>query len=149
MARVAAAVTLAGFAGSLLVASCAAQYTALPLSAVTGKVVHLDATLLVTPYPPPAIYRAWFREMEQCSGKRSAIPFDSLTFVAVHAEAFAAKGRGPFLGYTYMDERTIAVVADSTGSRWLVAHEMLHVVLGAPGHPQFPFLWPCNVQSSP
>lgn len=122
LARVALLVTLAGFAGAILVGTCHAQQVAVAPT--------------VTSYAPPPVYRAWYAHMLACSGVvHPAAPFDSLHFLSVTDTAFAAEGQvRRYIAYTYPGDRTIVVIRDSLYAERVVSHELLHAILGKPGH---------------
>lgn len=101
----------------------------------------------VTPRPAPEAYRRWLTWVEQCSGFRLPFPIDSLTVLAVGANGFLAHGGGPFLGYAYFADRTIAVVEGREQDSLLVSHELLHLVLHPrDGHPDVPWTTPCGLK---
>lgn len=84
---------------------------------------------------PLTEYKQWYADMALCSGVvHPAIPFSSLRYIVVHAPVFPVEGRGAYLGYTFLSDSTIYVVADSAASKLVISHEMLHAIIGRPGH---------------
>lgn len=84
----------------------------------------------------PTLYREWWANMEQCSGRtgnldsvRWFLPADTM------ATWFWSSSNRP-AGGTYIEsERAIIVIRTSVTNQWRIEHEMLHAILRSPGHP--------------
>lgn len=96
----------------------------------------------VQEYAPPDGYRTWYREMEACSGQHGPV-FDSIRFFAVDAPTFMMQGYR-VVGWGDAHSRTVWVTTRDLFERRIVAHELLHIILG-PGHPVVPWKMPCQV----
>ncbi|HET8623274.1 MAG TPA: hypothetical protein VFM14_06905 [Gemmatimonadales bacterium] len=87
------------------------------------------------PMEPPPQYRAWFAETEACSGR--AGNFDRLVFHVVEGESFECPS-GRCVG-RWNDNHHIYIASAYVNNELVVRHEMLHDLLGRPGHPDPPF----------
>jgi hypothetical protein len=88
-----------------------------------------------TPYSAPAQYGPWFHDVLECSGVvHPHATFPDLSFVSVPGEFFMADGHADRIGYAYVDTKTIYVIASRTLDERVIKHEMLHQILGVPGH---------------
>ncbi|HEX5388028.1 MAG TPA: hypothetical protein VFW66_15105 [Gemmatimonadales bacterium] len=88
---------------------------------------------------PPAEYRAWFAETQACSGLKGN--FDRIEWYEVDGGSFDCPG-GKCVGRWNANHR-IFIASDYLESEMVVRHEMLHELIGHPGHPDPPFGNPC------
>jgi hypothetical protein len=93
--------------------------------AVLGSCSAPLEPLAATSMPITAEYRRWWKAMEQCSGLRGSI--DRQTFWKVEAMDRQAVARW----YPGRIVLTSLFVNDSL----VVSHEMVHALIGRPGHP--------------
>ena len=80
-------------------------------------------------------YRAWFAETEACSGRTG--DFERLVFHVVEGESFECPS-GRCVG-RWNDNHHIYIASAYVNNELVVRHEMLHDLLGRPGHPDPPF----------
>jgi hypothetical protein len=91
-------------------------------------------------YIPPPIYQEWWQWTESCSGLTRS--FSRLTFVEMPGETFLIRGQHSW-GYWY--DHTIWVSEHHVMDEQVVRHEMLHELIGHPGHPKDLFITKCNL----
>jgi hypothetical protein len=87
------------------------------------------------PMAPPAIYRRWWAETEACSGRSG--DFDRIEWVEVPGNSFKCSS-GECVGH-WESSHMIFVASDWKMHEMVVRHEMLHELIGRPGHPDPPF----------
>lgn len=87
------------------------------------------------PMSPPSLYREWWSSTEACSGKTGK--FDRIQWFVVPGHGFECPG-GKCAG-RWQDSHTIYISDDYKNNELVVRHEMLHELLGYPGHPDPPF----------
>ena len=88
-----------------------------------------------TPLKPPSLYREWWARTEACSGRTG--DFDRVSWFVVDGPGFACPG-GVCAGHWESTHR-IFLAGDYRQNELVVRHEMLHELLGRPGHPDPPF----------
>jgi hypothetical protein len=91
------------------------------------------------PIDPPAEYQAWFAKTEACSGLSGE--FTRIRWYAVAGDSFDCPG-GRCVGRWNTDHR-IFIASAYLHSELVVRHEILHDLIGHPGHPDPPFGSPC------
>lgn len=84
---------------------------------------------------PPAEFQIWWSRTEQCSGLHAS--FARVQWYVVPGDSFSCPG-GRCVGH-WEDDHTIYISADWLDNEMVVRHEMLHDLLGRPGHPDPPF----------
>jgi len=84
---------------------------------------------------PPAVYREWWSQTEACSGLTG--DFDSIEWLVVPGNSFSCSS-GRCAGH-WQSRHQIYIASDWTMHEMVVRHEMLHDLLGRPGHPNPPF----------
>jgi hypothetical protein len=89
----------------------------------------------------PAIYREWFAKTEACSGRTG--DFDRIKWHIVNGRTFECPV-GACVGY-WEDTHHIYIAAASQMDELVVSHEILHDLIGHPGHPNPPFDYPCRL----
>src|SRR4051812_29911426 len=87
------------------------------------------------PLDPPPIYREWWAKTEACSGRTGN--FDRLRWSVVEGYSFPCYS-GQCAGH-WTTNHHIFVAGDWALDEMVVRHEMLHDLLGKPGHPDPPF----------
>jgi len=87
------------------------------------------------PMAAPSEYRAWFAATEACSGRTG--DFDRIVWHLVDGEGFECPS-GRCVG-RWNDNHHIYIASAYLNSELVVRHEMLHDLLGRPGHPDPPF----------
>ena len=87
------------------------------------------------PMKVPTLYRTWWARTEACSGRTG--DFDRVQWFVVDGPGFACPG-GTCAGHWESSHR-IYLAGDYRNSEMVVRHEMLHELLGRPGHPDPPF----------
>lgn len=87
------------------------------------------------PMKAPASYRTWWARTEACSGRTG--DFDRVQWFVVDGPGFTCPG-GTCAGHWESSHR-IYLAGDWRSSEMVVRHEMLHELLGRPGHPDPPF----------
>jgi hypothetical protein len=92
-----------------------------------------------SPMSPPAVYREWWAKTAACSGLTG--DFDRVQWSVVPGQGFKCAS-GTCAGHWEPDHH-IYVAQDWTMNEMVVRHEMLHDLLGRPGHPDPPFGDPC------
>ncbi len=88
-----------------------------------------------SPITPPALYREWWSKTEACSGRSGN--FDRVKWFVVEGSGFACRG-GTCAGH-WESSHEIFLAGDFRNNEMVVRHEMLHELLGRPGHPDPPF----------
>jgi hypothetical protein len=86
-------------------------------------------------FTPPDIYRTWFAETEVCSGLSGE--FERLRFYRVPGGEFPCPTGMCVARWT--DSHEIFVAEEFLHDEMVVRHEMLHDLIGQPGHPDPPF----------
>ena len=87
------------------------------------------------PMEPPPVYREWWAKTEACSGRTGN--FDRLRWSVVEGHSFSCSS-GECAGHWRSDHH-IYLAGDWVMDEMVVRHEMLHDLLGRPGHPDPPF----------
>jgi hypothetical protein len=87
------------------------------------------------PMMAPDVYRIWWDKTEACSGLSG--DFDRVEWLVVPGHGFTCSS-GQCAGHWESDHR-IFIASDWTRNEMVVRHEMLHDLLGRPGHPSPPF----------
>lgn len=87
------------------------------------------------PLDPPPVYREWWTKNQACSGLQG--DFDRLRFSVVPGRSFSCSS-GQCAGHWRKDHH-IFLAADWVMDEMVVRHEMLHDMIGLPGHPAPPF----------
>ncbi|MGH7628141.1 MAG: hypothetical protein ACREOF_01895 [Gemmatimonadales bacterium] len=80
-------------------------------------------------------YRAWFARTEACSGRTGN--FDRIVWHVVDGDGFECPS-GRCVG-RWNDNHHIYIASAYLENELVVRHEMLHDLLGRPGHPDPPF----------
>jgi hypothetical protein len=88
---------------------------------------------------PPAEYRVWFEKTQACSGLTG--DFDRIKWYVVDGQDFDCPS-GKCVG-RWNDDHTIYVARAYSENEMVVRHEILHDLIGHPGHPDPPFGNPC------
>lgn len=94
--------------------------------------------------PAPAGYRSLWAAVQECSGVHDSTGlYDRLHWAG--GVRHATSGEPLLAGYFPPD--TIYLSDRAKGEAWVVAHEMLHALLGPTSlaHPTNPFLFPCKL----
>lgn len=126
----------------------------LPMLALLGGCFMLQTrpTRAVRIYPPHE-YRTWWREMEQCTGRRADL--DDWTFRVVPREFLTLRYTQnvdgtlrvyQILARTYEDRRLIVFGAAYMLDSSVVRHEMIHA-LGVGEHDYRVFVTACRVEN--
>lgn len=111
--------------------------------AVLGLLLILIAwTLLVatpvtgaTVFTPPASYRAWWAEVEQCSGRRG--DYDAVTWERAESPTVHLPDGGFAKAFHFGSNNTIVLARPYLDDARIVRHEMLHALLyPTDGHPR-------------
>jgi hypothetical protein len=84
---------------------------------------------------PPASYEAWWSSTEACSGRTGS--FSSVQWFMVPGHSFDCPN-GKCVG-RWEGKHKIYIAEDWLHSEMVVRHEMLHDLIGRPGHPDPPF----------
>jgi hypothetical protein len=87
------------------------------------------------PLTPPAVYQEWWDKTEACSGLTG--DFDRLTWSVIEGSSFSCSS-GQCAGHWSKDHH-IFLAGDWVMDEMVVRHEMLHELIGRPGHPAPPF----------
>lgn len=88
-----------------------------------------------TPLNPPPVYRAWWAKTEACSGRTGN--FDRVSWSVVEGNSFPCSS-GQCAGHWTTSHHIFLADAWSM-DEMVVRHEMLHDLIGRPGHPDPPF----------
>lgn len=87
------------------------------------------------PMDAPAIYQEWWAKTEACSGIHGN--FDRLRWSVIDGNSFPCSS-GQCAGHWNSDHH-IFLASDWVMNEMVVRHEMLHDLIGQPGHPAPPF----------
>ena len=87
------------------------------------------------PLDPPAIYREWWAKTEACSGRTGN--FDRLRWSTIEGFSFPCSS-GQCAGH-WSTTHHIFLATEWQMDEMVVRHEMLHDLVGRPGHPDPPF----------
>ncbi len=87
------------------------------------------------PMEPRPEYRAWFARTEACSGRTGH--FDRIVWHVVDGNGFECPS-GRCVG-RWNDNHHIYIASAYLDNELVVRHEMLHDLVGRPGHPDPPF----------
>lgn len=87
------------------------------------------------PLDPPPVYRVWWTKTEACSGRTGN--FDRVRWSVVDGHSFPCSS-GECAGHWRTDHH-IFLAGDWAMDEMVVRHEMLHDLIGRPGHPDPPF----------
>jgi hypothetical protein len=109
-----------------------------PLFALTGCGFEPSGD---EPMSAPAVYRQWWAETEECSHHTG--DFDRIRWFQIPGSAFDCPS-GQCVGRWQNDGRII-VAADWRENEMVVRHEMLHALIGHPGHPDLEFKLECRL----
>jgi len=99
------------------------------------------------PVKPPIMYRAYFQEVENCSGFTG--DFDAIQWYIVpgvdYFEDDNSKPSTQLTGVTILPERIIVIAGNQISNAYVVRHELLHVLANTTQHPPEIFGWtaPC------
>jgi hypothetical protein len=88
---------------------------------------------------PPPDFREWWSKTQACSGLEGN--FDRVRWFVVPGHEFACPS-GQCVGHWEPDHR-IYIAEDWVDNEMVARHEMLHDLIGHPGHPDPPFGSPC------
>jgi hypothetical protein len=84
---------------------------------------------------PPPIYQEWWAKTEECSGLKGN--FERLRWSVVEGTSFSCSS-GQCAGHWSADHH-IFLASKWVMDEMVVRHEMLHDLIGRPGHPAPPF----------
>jgi hypothetical protein len=87
------------------------------------------------PMDPPAVYREWWAKTQACSGLGGN--FDRIRWSVVEGPSFPCAS-GQCAGH-WRNDHHIFLASDWVMDEMVVRHEMLHDMIGRPGHPTPPF----------
>jgi hypothetical protein len=87
------------------------------------------------PLDPPPVYREWWAKTQACSGLQG--DFDRLQWSVIEGSSFSCSS-GQCAGH-WRDDHHIFLAGDWAMDEMVVRHEMLHDMIGRPGHPAPPF----------
>jgi len=95
--------------------------------------------------PAPAMYREWHQRTEQCSGLTD--DFSTMKFYVVPGVETFSTGSGEKVAQWILEGSTnkIIVAGNYEGHEMVVSHEMLHALIGQPGHPPEYFGQRCHL----
>jgi hypothetical protein len=88
------------------------------------------------PFDPPPVYREWWTKTEACSGLSGN--FDRVRWVLIEGRSFSCSS-GQCAGHWSSFSHQIFLASDWAANEMVVRHEMLHDLIGHPGHPDPPF----------
>lgn len=91
-------------------------------------------------FTPPPVYREWWAKDRECSGLNGNMPL----FVSMPGETFGIAGQQVW-GYWSRSSNTVYLASHHLLDEQVVRHEMLHSLIGHPGHPKDLFITKCNV----
>ncbi len=119
---------------------------------LTAVLVSCSDTLVPLPLPPgsqrfvpESVFRAWWAQMEACSGKSA--PFDRVTWYVVPGEEpfHVPNHAQPVLGYWDPADNRIVLLQYLPERRApTVRHEALHAITRTLGHPDEYFVLKCG-----
>ena len=116
------------------------------LSGISAR-LFLAAGLLVTlsgcgfdpvgdvPLQPPAVYQEWWAKTQACSGRTGN--FSRISWSTIEGYSFPCSS-GECAGH-WRTNHHIFLAGDWIMDEMVVRHEMLHDLIGRPGHPDPPF----------
>src|SRR5260221_14753061 len=84
-----------------------------------------------TPFQPPAVYREWWAKTQACSGRKA--DFNRIRWALVPGNSFPCKS-GQCVGH-WESNGEIWIASDWKDNEMVVRHEILHALIGEPGHP--------------
>jgi hypothetical protein len=115
--------------------------SSLPLSVVLVAVAACSSFEPAGDHPmqPPDQYRAWFEKTRACSGLNG--DFDRIKWFVVDGDEFDCPS-GKCVG-RWNDDHSIFIARAYAENEMVVRHEILHDLIGHPGHPDPPFGNPC------
>jgi hypothetical protein len=87
------------------------------------------------PMAPPAVYREWWAKTESCSGRTG--DFARLRWSVIEGYSFPCSS-GDCAGH-WRTNHHVFLASEWVMDEMVVRHEMLHDLLGKPGHPDPPF----------
>jgi hypothetical protein len=87
------------------------------------------------PWDPPPVYREWWEKTQACSGLRGN--FERVRWSVIEGASFACSS-GQCAGHWRSDHHII-LASEWAMDEMVVRHEMLHDMIGRPGHPAPPF----------
>jgi hypothetical protein len=87
------------------------------------------------PMDPPPIYHDWWAKTEACSGLKGN--FDRVTWSVIEGRSFRCAS-GQCAGH-WDKNHHIYLASEWAMDEMVVRHEMLHDMIGMPGHPAPPF----------
>lgn len=87
------------------------------------------------PLDPPPVYREWWLKTQACSGLTGN--FDRIQWSVIEGPSFACSS-GQCAGH-WNNDHHIFLAGDWVMNEMVVRHEMLHDMIGRPGHPAPPF----------
>lgn len=94
------------------------------------------------PFNPPAVYTRWWAMTEACSGRTGDLAAIHWYQVPGAWEIRLHDGREA-AGYEEPSSDRIVLAGDQVNAGPVVRHEMLHALLGQPGHPEAQFRGAC------
>jgi hypothetical protein len=87
------------------------------------------------PLDPPAVYQDWWAKTEACSGLSG--DFTRISWSVIEGSSFSCSS-GQCAGH-WSEDHHIYLAGDWVMDEMVVRHEMLHELIGRPGHPAPPF----------
>jgi hypothetical protein len=87
------------------------------------------------PLQPPAVYQEWWAKTEACSGRTGN--FNRVSWSMIEGYSFPCSS-GECAGH-WRTNHHIFLAGDWVMDEMVVRHEMLHDLIGHPGHPDPPF----------
>ena len=87
------------------------------------------------PFNPPPAYREWWSKTQNCSGLKA--DFSTIRWALVPGKSFPCES-GQCVGH-WQSNGEIWIASDWKDNEMVVRHEMLHALIGEPGHPNPPF----------
>ena len=87
------------------------------------------------PLDPPLVFQEWWDKTQACSGLQGN--FDRISWSVIDGPSFACSS-GQCAGHWRKDHH-IFLAGDWAADEMVVRHEMLHDLIGLPGHPSPPF----------
>ena len=93
------------------------------------------------PFTPPAVYRAWWTEIESCAGLSG--DFDRVEWYEVPGSSYSCPAHEGRCDGWWRSPHTIYMAQGLVYNRRLAEHEMLHDLLQRGGHP--PVFQACGV----
>src|SRR5690349_20325461 len=107
---------------------------------VAAGMVSMGCNSFVAPegeeaFAPPPVYREWWAKTQACSGRKA--DFSRIRWALVPGRSFSC-GSGQCVGH-WQSSGEIWIASDWKDNEMVVRHEMLHALIGEPGHPNPPF----------